>query len=298
MKRFAFKKIDAFAAGNSGGNPAGFISLTNGEAITEDDMQQIARQLKGFVSEVGYSHRIDESTVGLKYYSAEREVDFCGHATIAIMYDLIQNDPTLNGRETVHIVNNKGRLVVENRLKEENSVYIHAPKPVWTRSVPEAAAIAKHLTIAENDISTDFPVSLANAGLNTLLVPIKRLDTILSIAPDLEDLKKFCFSIGADIVEVFTPETAHEGHQYRTRVFAPTFGYLEDTATGSGNSAFGYYLKKFGFWKTDSLVIEQNCEREACNIVRLRFQTDGTDDGQILFGGPAITRIEGEYILP
>ncbi len=33
-----------------------------------------------------------------------------------------------------------------------------------------------------------------------------------------------------------------------TRVFAPKFGYLEDPATGSGNSAFGYYMLKNALW--------------------------------------------------
>jgi len=44
-------------------------------------MQAIARELKGFVNEVGYLCRLDKDLFDLKYYSSEREVDFCGHAT-------------------------------------------------------------------------------------------------------------------------------------------------------------------------------------------------------------------------
>ena len=36
-----------------------------------------------------------DHTFVLKYYSSEREVDFCGHATISIMYDLMKNGKEL-----------------------------------------------------------------------------------------------------------------------------------------------------------------------------------------------------------
>lgn len=91
MKIFKFKKIDAFAAGVSTGNPAGAIYLNSLKDITISEMQRIARELKGFVNEVGYLCQLDKDYFDLKYYSSEREVDFCGHATIAIMYDLIKN---------------------------------------------------------------------------------------------------------------------------------------------------------------------------------------------------------------
>jgi predicted PhzF superfamily epimerase YddE/YHI9 len=53
-------------------------------------MQQIAAELKGFVNEVVYLFP-EEKGFFLKYYSAECEVDFCGHGTIGVMYDLIKS---------------------------------------------------------------------------------------------------------------------------------------------------------------------------------------------------------------
>ncbi|HOV15170.1 MAG TPA: PhzF family phenazine biosynthesis protein, partial [Spirochaetota bacterium] len=53
MKIFKFKKIDAFATTGSTGNPAGYIWLDNEGDISGFEMQQIARELKGFVNEVG-----------------------------------------------------------------------------------------------------------------------------------------------------------------------------------------------------------------------------------------------------
>lgn len=92
MKKFKFKKIDAFATSKSAGNPAGYIRLDEKTDISAHEMLKVAKQLKYFVNEVGYLCKTDSNMFDLKYYSSEREVDFCGHATIAIMYDLIKND--------------------------------------------------------------------------------------------------------------------------------------------------------------------------------------------------------------
>jgi PhzF family phenazine biosynthesis protein len=113
----------------------------------------------------------------------------------------------------------------------------------------------------------------------------------------MEKLKNFCFEAGVDIIEVFTSEVSGKTNDYRTRVFAPTFGYLEDPATGSGNSAFGYYLINNGRFINDIITIEQNGHKNNFNIVKLQKQHDESGTDRVLFGGGAITRIDGEYIL-
>jgi len=80
-------------------------------------------------------------------------------------------------------------------------------------------------------------------------------------------------------------------------VFAPTFGYIEDPATGSGNSAFGYYLLKNDLWKGETITIEQNGFRENFNMVKLQKQPDENNFQRVCFGGGAITRIEGKYLI-
>ena len=92
------------------------VYLDSFDDITTDEMQKIAKELKGFVSEVGYVWQTDKNTFDLKYYSSEREVDFCGHATIAIMYDLIKNSENLINKKRINIITCKGNLIVENRI--------------------------------------------------------------------------------------------------------------------------------------------------------------------------------------
>ena len=119
MKEFDFKKIDAFATESSTGNPAGYIRLAELADITTAEMQQIAKELKGFVNEVGYLAQVNDFEFDLRYYSSEREVDFCGHATIAIMYDLIKTNKFLAEVPTLKINTNRGSLTVYNQTKSK-----------------------------------------------------------------------------------------------------------------------------------------------------------------------------------
>jgi PhzF family phenazine biosynthesis protein len=297
MKEYQFKKIDAFATENSDGNPAGYIRLDKLKDITEDEMLQIAKELKGFVNEVGHVAQQTENEFDLKYYSSEREVDFCGHATIAIMYDIIKNDANLSNIPALIINTNKGRLTVENRIASENSVFIMSPCPTIHDSIPDMKELPARLRTDQSNISQDYPISIINAGLTTLIVPITDLESILKINPELDELKEFCLNCKVDIIEVFTPDVSNKLNDFRTRVFAPTFGYIEDPATGSGNSAFGYYLIKNGLWKGDTITIEQNGLRDNFNIVKLQKQLDDNNVLRVCFGGGAITRIDGKYTL-
>ena len=108
-----------------------------------------------------------------------------------------------------------------------------------------------------------------NSFQHPFVVAMTGLKSILSVTPDLQVLNEFCIQIGVDIIILYSSETVSEECSYRTRVFAPTFGYLEDPATGSGNAAFCYYLLKQCMWNGEKIKIEQNGFRESPNYVKL-----------------------------
>lgn len=296
MKKLSFKKIDAFATGTSAGNPAGAIYLNTENELDPNEMQRIAAELKGFVNEVGYVSKLDNNTFALKYYSSEIEVDFCGHATIGIMYDLLKGNPDLLKESTINVITSKGKSLVENRIPEENAVFISAPLPHFSKESIPTIHIAEALGISVQDICENYPIEIINAGLETLIVPIQTLRTILAVYPDFMKLKLFCENNSIDIVEAFSSEVSDKSNRFRTRVFAPRFGYLEDPATGSGNAAFGYYLLKHRGWDGEVISLEQNDRIDRPNIIKLLAKQKGTNT-EVAFGGGAILRFKGEYFL-
>jgi PhzF family phenazine biosynthesis protein len=295
MKSFPFKKIDAFTKGSSSGNPCACVYLNSPGDISDREMQLIARELRGFVSEVVYVFPEDKCFF-LKYYSAECEVDFCGHGTIGSMYDLISNRPDLLKEKIVKIKVKNVYLDVFNRIKESDSIFITAPAPRFNQLDLGEKEIAAALHISANSIAGKYKSALINAGLNTLIVPLTSLETCLTTKPNEPALKDFCLASGIDIILIFTDDVADKANQFRTRVFAPKFGYLEDPATGSGNSAFGNYLLHNNLWDGSILSIEQNNSYDFPNIVKLDTVRNN-DRINVVFGGAAVVKIEGEYKL-
>ncbi len=294
VRRYRFKKIDAFTDGSSSGNPAACVYPDNPSAIGGETMQRIAREMKGFVSEVAFLFREGEDMV-LQYYSSTREVDFCGHATVAVMYDMIASDADIRRKNELSIRVKRERLEVFNRIEQDNAVFIMAPSPRFADVPAGEDEIARSLN-AGGEIIVPGGTGFVNAGLSTLIVPVHSLEACLALSPDEHALAGFCERVAVDIVLVYTRETSCAQQRYRTRVFAPRFGYLEDPATGSGNSAFGYYLLRRGEWDGGRCAIEQNGERDSPNSVMLDTVKQ-RGEWRVLFGGPAVCRIDGWYCL-
>ena len=287
-----YVKSNAFISGESLGNPAACI-FTGQEELTPKQMQAIAAEHKGFVMEVVFCGQSEVADCKLTYYSSECEVDFCGHGTIATMYTMVKETPELMAKPVITAeTNRKGIIEVFNAINEEDAVYITALDPIEHPMNLSIAQIEDALTLPHGSIRNDLPIRIIDAGLRTLLVPIADLETEISVYPNEQSLNSFCESNDIDIILVFSMQTAEVSTYAHTRVFAPKFGYLEDPATGSGNSAFANYLLSEGLWKGESITIEQGGNNRIFNSVKLKCL-----DGKVLFGGKATKKIEGEYYI-
>lgn len=292
MKELKYKKIDAFTSDKSLGNPAACLYIEN-NILTDAEMLLIGKQHKGFVSEVVFAEKSKTADIKLTYYSSECEVDFCGHGTIATMYDFIKNNSLLADKPLITFeTNKKGILSVLNKLHDEDTIYITAPSPIYINTDLSANKIADALCITNTAISDKNEIEIIDGGLRTLLVPITSLQEEINMFPDEQKLKQFCLKTNIDIILVYSFETSHKDSFVHTRVFAPKFGYLEDPATGSGNSALGYYMIKHNLWDGKSISIEQGGINQLYNTVKLMYDND-----KILFGGSAKTRIDGKYFI-
>jgi len=226
-----------------------------------------------------------------------REVDFCGHATIAILYDLLLSNPALAEKTTIRLVTQHNQLEAQNRIATEDAVYIRAPEPRLLQPTLDPAQLAAALRMQVSDLHAGFPLAALQVGLKCLLVPLAGLTALRAVHPDLSELDAFCKAIGVDIVTLFTPETHLTHCRWRSRVFAATFGYLEDPATGSGNAALGHYLLQQGAWNGEPLTLEQGTSLEHPNQIQLRTEPGSQGQPQVWFGGGAVTRIAGRYYL-
>ena len=294
LKELEYRKIDAFTSFNSLGNPAACVYLNGGQTLTEDEMLNIAKQHKGFVSEVVYCTDKSGSDFDLVYYSSECEVPFCGHGTIACMYSLIKSSPELLKLKQITIhTRTKGSLAIYNEIAKWDVIYISAPEPIHKIVPTSIEIIAENLGVDKTVISAEYPVDFIDAGNKTLIVPIKTLDDEISIFPNEQALKDFTLNNGIDVILIYCKDVSDGACFAHTRVFAAKYGYLEDPATGSANSAFGYYMLKNNMWSGHPITLEQGGIDRVFNTVNLSYN----ENDRLLFGGKAYTRIKGIYYI-
>ncbi|HQF39375.1 MAG TPA: PhzF family phenazine biosynthesis protein [Opitutaceae bacterium] len=300
MKRFRFWKLDAFTTGASAGNPAGLVLLRPDDSVSDAEMQRLATQVAatGFVTEVAFARPVGPGELALRYFSCEREVPFCGHATVASMYQLLSAVPEYRGLPRLALNTSKGRLEVENRIEAEGCVFIAAPEPAFPElhvMASEAAAALGLPVVALNrhEISPDSVLPVCECGQKCLLVPVAELDALIACSPSYAVLRALADRTGIEVLVLHSKQTHLRDRQLRTRVFAPAFGYLEDPATGSGNAALAHWLRRSGAWTGEALAIEQGPDRVAPNLVTIRAAADGG----LRIGGCGVARVEGEYLL-
>lgn len=293
MKKYRYIKSNAFTSGASLGNPAAAL-IADDKSLTPEQMQQIAAEHKGFVMETVFWFPSETAACKLTYYSSECEVDFCGHGTIATMYSLIKDDTSLRDKKVLSVeTNKKGVISVYNEIDTEDAVYIEAPSPIEHNMNISIDDIERILTLRRGSINREgWAIRIIDAGLRTLIVPVTLFEDEVSVYPDEASLKTFCESNDIDIILIYSLQVENPSNFAHTRVFAPKFGYLEDPATGSGNSAFANYLLSENMWDGSPITIEQGGNDRIFNAVKLK-----TLNGKVLFGGRATKKIEGEYLV-
>ena len=228
----------AFSVGGWGGNPAGLVLDARGLD---------AAQMQAMAADVGYSEsaflvaRPDESNVyDVRYFSPKREVPFCGHATIAAAVALAERSPaaelifhTPAGFVSISTLqNDSGEIVAELTSVAPR---VSEPDPDLVRRVLHA------LRWSVEELDSDYPVRLANAGSEHLVLVTKTRERLADLDYDFDTLAKLMRDHGLITVQLVWPES--KKHYHARNPFAGS-GVVEDPATGASAAAFGGYLRE------------------------------------------------------
>ncbi|MEJ3653380.1 PhzF family phenazine biosynthesis isomerase [Actinomycetes bacterium KLBMP 9759] len=232
----------AFTEDGRGGNPAGVVLDATG--ITDAAML-------GLAAEVGYSETAfvrpgdEPRRYGLRYFSPRAEVAFCGHATIATAVALADRDgpgdvvfDTSAGPVAVRVVSAGGGLTAT----------LTSP-PTHTRAAePDvlAAALAA-LRLDPADLDDRFPVHVANAGNDHLVLALRERARLAALDYDYPALAALMAEQGWTTVQVVWADPAAPfGTRFESRNPFPPGGVGEDPATGASAAALGGYLRTLG----------------------------------------------------
>jgi len=229
----------AFTRDGEGGNPAGVVLDASGLD---------ASQMLAMAAEVGYSEsaflvpRADEPNVyDVRYFSPLDEVPFCGHATIASAIALVERSPAdeLIFHTPVGFVSVSTRTTKSGLVAELTSVSprVATPDP----ELVSATLDALHWSAA--DLDPAYPVMLANAGAEHLILVTRTRERLAALDYDFEALAAIMKEHDLITLQLIWPESRK---RYHARNPFPPGGVVEDPATGASAAAFGGYLRELG----------------------------------------------------
>ncbi|MGB0213261.1 PhzF family phenazine biosynthesis protein [Algiphilus sp.] len=255
-------QVDAFTDRLFGGNPAAVVPLT--EWLDDATLQAVA--MENQLSETAF-FVAEGDGYRLRWFTPTREVDLCGHATLAsahVLYaHLDRDDPE------VRFHTRSGVLTVRPDGRE---LWMDFPAaPAETATAPPA--LVSGLGSAPSAV----------LAADDWLAVFEDADGVRALAPDMAQLATL------DRRGVIVTAPGDGDSDFVSRFFAPRYGIPEDPVTGSAHCTLApYWAERLGRDTLRARQISARGGEVACRVA----------DGRVRIGGRAVTFLDGRITLP
>ena len=269
-------QINSFAKVTGGGNPAAVV--LDADDLSKERMLFLAKEI-GF-SETAFVMKSDKADIKVRYFTPVREVDLCGHATIAV-FSLLRDIGVL---EKGHYELETSNDILGIEITEDN-VMMEMSKPRYYEFA-DPKEVADSLNIGVEDLVAEISPQFVSTGLKDLIIPIRTKKILDQINPDFDKISELSDRYGAEGYHLFTLDN-QELTAY-TRNFAPTLGIREESATGTASGALAAYLYKYGLIhdkELDSIIFLQGEVLGRPSQINVKMEAENREINQIQVGG-------------
>ena len=241
-------KLAAFSQNGQGGNPAGVAFYE--EMPPAEEMLKIAK-------EVGYSETAFLVKQGdgwrVRYFAPAREVEFCGHATIAL--GTVLGEHFGEGKYKLYLNANEISVRAQKSAEGKFSATLQSPE---TRSedVPKEYAdkILAACNLKSEDTNPAFPIRIGFVGARYLIIVLKDRKTLADMKYSLQEGKVLMAEQDLVTISILWQESDSLFHS--RNAFA-SGGVYEDPATGAAAAALAGYLRDIHWQGKNEFTILQ-----------------------------------------
>jgi PhzF family phenazine biosynthesis protein len=230
-------QVDAFASRPLEGNPAAIVPL---ESWLDDGLMQ-AIAAENNVAETAFFVKTSAGSYDLRWFAPSREVDLCGHATLASAWIVFNKlDAGLN---EVRFMTRSGELIVKRGEKRNVMSLPSASSEPFTPPPGFAEALGRSMGGAA---PTELHISAkGGAGARALIAVWQTPDQVKALDP-AADLKDVAMQVSAGSVLATAPGGG-DPYDMVSRFFAPYYGVPEDPVTGSAHCALTpFWARRLG----------------------------------------------------
>ena len=230
MKSIEVSKVRAFTVDGNGGNAAGVVWPANNLSLSE--RQRVASEV-GF-SETAFVSKNPQGILEIEYYTPNRQIEICGHATVGAF-------SLLREREELTV----GRYIFKSVIGEHEVEVRRDSVGLWQKKLESKTfwdealvrEVANSIGVKISDIVS--PFRLASNGSAFLLIELTSIQTLSSSIPNQEEILRISEKLNLVGYYVFYRAKVDE---VEVRMFAPRYGIPEESATGMGAGALALAL--------------------------------------------------------
>jgi PhzF family phenazine biosynthesis protein len=283
--------FDVFTSECGKGNPAGIVLLPH--HLDTHAMQAVAAAT-GF-GDTAFLVPPRAADFGIRYFSPRREIDLCGHATIAAATAIHATGLLGNGAgEAMFSLETRAGILpiaIQPGLNGDPLVVMSQASSRFRPFGGDRQLLCRALHTSEEDLHPTLPIVYGSTGRWTLIVPLRSLDAVRRLKPQTENFPAALCDLPEASIHPFSTEVVGVGAHLHARHFsAPSSGTIEDPVTGTASGVLGAYYQEFMGGRDGTpqpLVVEQGYEvgREGRVLV---WAEKGSGGYAVRIGGSAV----------
>jgi len=292
----AFWHVDAFSSERYRGNAAAVVF--DADPLSPRQMQDIAREMNLSETVFVQSPGDPAASYRARIFTPRSEIPFAGHPTVATAFAMLESGRSRPSDGVFFQECGIGLVPVEvGDLAGDRIFTMTQGRPEHRAGELGESLAAEMLGCRVQDLGPG-PCEVVSTGLPWLIVPIRSLEAVRALRPELGLLERLCRDRDAVGASAFCEEAANPACRIRLRSFAPGEGVPEDPVCGSGNGATAAYIARHrsGAERRIAYSAEQGAEMERPGLVRVECLRDG-DAWTIRVGGSAVKVMEGVLLL-
>ena len=299
---FDFWRVDVFTQVPLEGNPLAVFPRATG--LSKDEMEAIAREMNLSETTFVFPASNPEAHYRNRIFTPRGEIPFAGHPSLGTAYVAALEGlvPKPEGASVVYQELEIGVLPLELLVEGGTvvKVVMTQGEPILGRRLQGFEALARALGVRPRDIGVKgLGPQLASTGIPSLQVPLRSLELVRGLDPDMKLLGKVLDRLGPHTVcYAFALEAEAKDAHVHARAFAPQESIREDPATGSAAGACGLYLAANGRLPAPSFVIEQGVEARHRSRIEVSVELAGRKVQVVRVGGHVTPVIRGSLRLP
>jgi len=263
------------------GNP--LAVFTDARGIPEARLQQLARELNLSESVFVYPPAAG-GDARIRIFTPAHELPFAGHPVLGTAIVLGE----ARSREGIRLETGRGPVPVQLTRVPGRPTFGWMSQPV-----PSVAPLADAPTLlaALGVAGSVLPVEVYDNGIRHAYVALETEDEVARLTPDMSVLRR---RFGDNGVNCF----AGGGSRWKTRMFAPGHGVVEDPATGSAAGPLAVHLLRHGRLASgEEIRITQGVEIGRPSTLHARVTASGGGVERVEVGGAAVIVGGGEFAL-